>query len=96
MIWIKNKIIPFKGYKAITLFPFVFYKGSKPSKRTINHENIHAEQQKELLIIPFFIIYLFEAFMKGYRRISFEREAFSNEEDYTYLTKRKRFGMWRK
>ena len=46
------------GYAAITIFPFVFYKYKRyitPS--TDNHEKIHLKQQKEMLVIPFFIWY---------------------------------------
>jgi hypothetical protein len=96
MIWIKNRLIPFDGYKAITIFPFVFYKGSKPTLKTINHENIHGKQQIELLIIPFYIIYLIEAIFKGYKNISFEKEAYRKEQDFDYLKRRKIFAMWRK
>lgn len=96
MKWIKNNIIPVDGYKAITIYPFVFYKGDKPSSETINHENIHGEQQKELLLIGFYIIYLIEYLLKGYYNISFEKEAYSNENNNNYLENRKIFGMWRK
>ena len=96
MILIKNNIIPFKGYKAITLYPFVFYKGSFPTFTTLNHENIHGRQQKELLIIPFYIIYLIEFLFKGYRNISFEKEAYGNASNSEYLKTRKWFSMWRK
>jgi len=94
MIWIKNKIIPFKGYNAITIYPFVFYR--KKSMKTFRHESIHAQQQIELLIIPFYIIYLIEAIFKGYKNISFEKEAYSNDQRYGYLETRKRYAMWRK
>jgi hypothetical protein len=96
MIWIKNKILPFKGYKAITIWPFVFYRGSAPSEKTINHEAIHGKQQLELLLIPFYLIYALEGIRKGYRNISFEKEAYDNDDDLTYLKHRKWFGMWRK
>lgn len=49
MFWIKNKIFPFKGFNAITIYPFVFYKRNTISMR--NHEKIHAAQQSEMLIL---------------------------------------------
>lgn len=49
---IYNNIIPMKGYKAITLWPFVFARKSvKPLKmHEENHEKIHLRQQLEVLI----------------------------------------------
>lgn len=100
---IYNNIIPFKGFKAINLFGLCFVRnGMKMSDKDINHENIHTAQMKELLYIPFYLLYFGEwiirLFMKGnaYRNISFEKEAYSNEKDLTYLNGRKHYGMWRK
>ena len=31
----------------------------------------------------------------AYRNISFEKEAYTNENDLTYLTRRKHYGMWK-
>ena len=69
---------------------------SKPlSMETINHESIHFEQQKELLFIGFFIIYLIEFLFKGYYNVSFEIEASENEEDLNYLSRRKHYANFR-
>ena len=96
-----NNIIPFKGYKAMTLYPYIFARG-KLSDKTINHENIHGEQQKELLIILFLLFYLIEYLIKllitfnhnkAYHSISFEQEARYNENDYNYLKNRKSY-IW--
>ena len=99
---IENTILPPKGYKAITLGPFIFIKkGTVLSYRDINHEAIHWEQQKEMIIIPFFLWYVVEFIIKyiyygfnwhkAYRSISFEREAYSNQETMTYLNVREPF-----
>ena len=93
MIKIKNKIIPFKGYIAITIWPFIFYRANM-NNIDLNHENIHGEQQKELLIIPFYLIYLVEWIFKGYENISFEKEAYKNQNNLSYLNSRKRWSMW--
>jgi hypothetical protein len=93
MIYIKNKIIPFGRFTAITIWPFVFYK--KLGKYTRNHEAIHGRQQLELLVIPFYVIYIIEAIFKGYRNISFEREAYCNDDNDNYLKNRKPYAMWR-
>ena len=95
---IRNKYIPFQGYKAINLFGILFVRGNaRISERTIRHEAIHTAQMKEMLYIFFYLWYVVEwiirLFMKGnaYRNISFEREAYSNEDDVIYLEDRKRF-----
>lgn len=64
----------------------------------VNHEKIHTRQQKELLFIPFYLIYILEWLVrliqfrnqqKAYMNISFEREAYNHGHDLTYLKKRK-------
>lgn len=108
MIKIFNNVIPFKGFVAMTVWPFLFIR--KEFKRyempfVFNHESIHARQQIELLIIGFYLVYLAEwviGILKGqtsneaYRNISFEREAYENEYDLDYLKSRKCFSQWRR
>jgi len=46
MITIKNNIIPFKGFTAMTLWPFVFVRKDREQNYTHtakNHEAIHGE-----------------------------------------------------
>ena len=89
---VRNNIIPFKGYKAITIWPFIFVrKECSFDEVDLNHENIHGKQQLELLIIFFYLIYLVEWIIKGYRNISFEREAYGNEDNLNYLKTRKHY-----
>ena len=94
---------------GITLWPFIIlrerYKSNsqwmKTSKeKIINHESIHIAQQGELLVIPFYVLYILEWFIKlffygrrSYYNISFEREAYSNEKNNEYL-KNRRFWAW--
>lgn len=98
MILISKFLIP-KGYAGLTIYPFVFlkYASSKDDKVLINHEKIHLKQQLELLIIPFYIIYFFEFLLRlvyyrnwylAYINISFEREAYANENNLQYLKSR--------
>jgi hypothetical protein len=49
---IYNNIIPFKGYKAITILPFIFARNSAKWLKDYeeNHEKIHLRQQLEVLI----------------------------------------------
>lgn len=107
---IENNIIPFKGFLAINLFGTVFARkdawakvSASRKKVILNHEAIHTAQMKELLYLPFYIIYFLEWLLRlvispnsAYRSISFEREAYDNEGDAEYLNTRKHFAQWRK
>lgn len=84
---------------AIALFPFVFCRDII-TERVKNHETIHFQQQLEVLIVPFYIIYLYDwikSKLKGltgieaYYAIRAEKEAHTNEGDFEYLEKRKRW-----
>lgn len=99
---IYNNMIPFRGFLAINLLGILFvrkeYKGIV-NARVLNHESIHTRQMKELLYVFFYILYVAEwlvrLFLPGnaYHNISFEREAYINEECDDYLQKRKRFAF---
>jgi len=90
-----------KGYVAITLWPFgIYIRDIKDlsNKRRINHELIHWEQQKELLGLFFYLLYIIEWIIKlftttdsAYRNLSSEREAYTFDDDLEYLEKRKRY-----
>lgn len=56
---IRNKYIPFPGYKAINLFGVLFVKNNaKIDEVTINHESIHSAQIAEVMIasVPFALL----------------------------------------
>ena len=100
MIIICQRLLKNTKISGITLFPFIFLrkKEYRQNKILINHEKIHIRQQLELLIIPFYIWYLSEYYIKylkyknpelAYRNISFEREAYDNDQNLNYLKKRK-------
>lgn len=85
---------------AVTIFPFVFVKTRKLREDVvlINHEQIHIKQALELLVLPFYLLYLLEFlvqlvrcrdFHRAYRSISFEREAYYHETDLDYRKNRK-------
>ena len=101
MITIFNRLIPFPGFKALTMWPFIFVRrGTYYGNVTENHERIHAQQQKEMLVMPFFVWYVMEWLLRSalsgrnaYRDISFEREAYANERNLDYLCGRK-FFQW--
>ena len=49
---IRNKYIPFPGYKAINLFGVLFVKNNaKIDDVTLNHEAIHSRQFVELMVL---------------------------------------------
>jgi hypothetical protein len=97
-------ILP-KKTTAITLWPFIVFKNKADIENTvlINHERIHLRQQLELLILPFYILYLCEYVVllfryknaqQAYLSISFEREAYTHQADLNYLSKRRFWAMW--
>lgn len=119
---IRNKYIPFPGYKCINLFGILFVKNNaKIDEVTINHEKIHTAQIKEvmmasvpfalllwlftnvwlgllLVIASYYLWYVIEWLIRlpkgnAYRNISFEREAYDNDENLSYLKNRKRFNF---
>jgi hypothetical protein len=81
---------------AITLFPFIVSR-EEMNERVLRHETIHICQQKELLVLFFYLLYLWD-FCHGlfkyksrstaYRRIRFEQEAYTHESDKEYLDTR--------
>ena len=89
---------------AITLYPFVVVrKHTKLSKTLVVHEKIHLQQQTEMLILAFYIWYFLEYLFRyivyrnhylAYKNISFEKEAYENENDVFYLQKRKKYAWF--
>ncbi len=60
---IRSNIIPFKGFVAMALWPFIFVRKENTEKYTArveNHEKIHLRQQLEMLILFFYIWYAVE------------------------------------
>ena len=102
-----NNIIPFKGYLAMCIFPFIFVRKDARALKTtdINHETIHGKQQIEMLWVLFFVWYGIEWFVRwvaycfdghlAYKNISFEQEAYLHEDDLIYLNNRKLFASWK-
>lgn len=98
---IYNNFIPFKGFAAINLFGILFVReGIKITEEMINHEKIHTAQMKEMLYIFFYLWYVIEwiirLFKKGdaYRNISFEKEAYINEDYPNYLKERQPYAWF--
>ena len=101
---IKNKIIPPRGFSYVNLFGVLFTRRDRHiSDVSLNHEQIHTEQMKEMLYVFFYLWYLIEWLIrliilrdshKAYRAISFEREAYDFEKKKDYLSFRKRFAWF--
>ena len=90
--------------RAITLYPFIIFR-DEADDVTINHERIHIVQQKELLVLPFYILYVwywivnrikyYDLGPDAYYNLPFEREAYKNHDNFEYLKTRPRFA-WTK
>lgn len=100
-IIIKSRLMP-KGY-CMNLFGTLWTRDkSWIDRNVINHERIHTAQQRELLFIPFYILYVVEwlirliqyrSWHKAYRNISFEREAYTHGHNLNYLKTRKPYSF---
>jgi len=89
---------------GMALYPFIFlkkkYVATQPKAvldKCIRHESIHIQQQRELFVIFFYVWYIAEYLIRlltslrpnvAYENISFEREAYANENDENYLVNR--------
>lgn len=97
MCIVKNNILPLKGFKAINICGIIFVRKNVQLKAVdLNHEKIHSKQIFEMLIIFFYLWYLFEWLfrflftkdrfsIKAYKHISFEKEAYYNQDDLNYI-----------
>lgn len=105
MITIKNRLIPFKGYKAVNLFGILFVRSECFPLDAVDerHEEIHTKQMREMLYVGFYLWYLAEwlvrllicrDFKKAYRNISFEQEARYGEGCRYYLDVRRRWSWF--
>ena len=105
-----NNLLPFKGFGAMNLFGILFLRvdwvdnnSTDTICRLFAHERIHSAQMKELLYVGFYACYLAEWIYRllfhtksAYYGISFEREAYANQDNPDYLETRKRFAQWRR
>ncbi len=103
-----NNLLPVgKKFSAINLFGCLFVKeGVRLDPILMNHERIHSAQMKELLWIPFYLLYIAEWLIKlvkwrgdsyrAYKDLSFEKEAYENENNLQYLPNRTLFAHWKR
>ena len=105
MILVSKRIFP-ERFEGLTLWPIIILKHDnlRNDAVLINHERIHLKQQFELFILPFYILYFMEWIIGiikykdthlAYRNISFEREAYDNEENLNYLRERSLFSFFK-
>jgi hypothetical protein len=99
-------VVPLLRVSGMAIFPFILVSNTAAvnDQTLIYHEKIHLRQQAELLIIPFYILYLLNYLInltvcrkhkQAYLNIAFEREAYQNEANSTYLKNRKWFSWYR-
>ena len=97
--------VPWMRPAGMALFPFILIRERRfeYDPVLINHELIHFRQQLEMLIIPFYLLYLvnyafnlvkYRDHYTAYRKMYYEREAYTNERDMKYLKKRKFWAFW--
>lgn len=100
-----TKYIP-KRYGAINFMGILFYRrGAILNSTEKNHLRIHAQQMRELFYVFYYIInaldYICMLLGTGFspcvakQNTAFELEAYFNEKDRNYLSKRKRFSWFK-
>lgn len=101
---IYSNILPFRGFRAINLFGIIFARKDFPklTRQIVNHESIHSRQMLELFVLLFYVWYItewiirlfqYKNIQRAYENISFEREAYQNDNNYDYLYHRKRYSF---
>ncbi len=107
MIWVLPPYLRWMihpKYAAAAIWPLVIIREPKYAiPNIIRHEQIHLKQQLELLVLPFYFIYISEYcyyrlkgrnHTKAYMSISFEKEAYGFENQADYLSNRKLWAQW--
>ena len=92
-------MLKFLKVNGMALYPFILLKNAHEKKNIVllNHEKIHLQQQLELLVIFFYPLYGLEFLWRycqhrnwhrAYLHISFEKEAYANDQNLHYLQQR--------
>lgn len=95
-------VVPKLRVAAMAIYPFILVQkvSYKNDVVLVNHEKIHHRQQLELLIVPFYLFYLlnylynllkYKKHQLAYLNIIFEKEAFVQQQNLSYLSTRKMF-----
>ena len=93
-------VCPWLKVSGMALFPFILLKhqNNNYNSSLVFHERIHLRQQLELLIVPFYLLYLinylfnflyYKNHHQAYMNIVFEREAYANDQHRNYLKERR-------
>lgn len=89
-------------YSGMALWPFIILRERhmKSNEMLINHERIHHRQQLEMFLVPFYLVYSIHYLVNLYKyrsrrlaylNVVFEVEAYDQEQNFRYLSERKRF-----
>ena len=101
-----NRHFPFGTFWAINLFGIIVARRDLGVLGAVdcNHEYIHTLQQRELLFMGFYLLYvaawlckcvIYRSWRRAYFNVSFEREAYARQNDLEYKSSRPLFA-WRK
>lgn len=97
---------PWLHVSGMALWPFVLIRDREglTDASLLRHELIHLRQQMELLILPFYLLYVLNYAVnvlrykngeKAYREILFEREAYAMDTSEDYIQQRKPYAWLR-
>lgn len=100
MLWFV--VVPKLRVAAMAIYPFILIQkvSYKNEVVLVNHEKIHHRQQLELLLVPFYLLYLlhylynllkYRKHQLAYLNIVFEKEAYAQQQNLTYLNTRRMF-----
>ena len=95
-------VVPKLRVAAMAIYPFILIQkvSYKNEVVLVNHEKIHHRQQLELLIVPFYLLYLlhylynllkYRKHQLAYLNIVFEKEAYAQQQNLAYLNTRRMF-----
>ena len=97
-----NRHFPFRRFWAINILGVIIARIVLGRLCVVdcNHEYIHTLQQRELLFVGFYLLYVCEWLVKlayyrnfydAYRNLSFEREAYDNQYKLDYSSTRRHY-----
>lgn len=75
-----NGFLPFKPYYAMAFGNFIFVRNDVTITKTlIAHELVHVNQYKRDGMIKFLFVWLIQFIFRGYKNISYEKEAYTKQ-----------------
>lgn len=104
MIIQSKKLCNFLGVVGICFWPLIIVY-NKYFIVDVTHEKIHFEQQKEMWVLGYYVLYvldylkglwLYRNFNKAYMQVRFEQEAYDNEDNSYYPTVLRNNYNWKK